>query len=225
MTQVPLTSGDGLVRNPPSKKKQSPVNVVRVWTTVVAVFVVVIIVVVVVRYIDSMSNQGSSSGHLSVIGMAGGNVTTVACGTTAGALYKESVSIPSLTVTVATNEFGLKVLPTLGGSSVALVEPPASGSACPTSGGFYVALANSAGTVIACESGPLVNGSAVWSSPTSDACANPVGAVLGSPITISIGQTFVVYMYGTGVVPPMAGAYTMQVYGIGGTIVSGSVDL
>jgi hypothetical protein len=46
-----------------------------------------------------------------------------------------------------------------------------------------------------------------------------------SPITLSEGQTFVVYMYGTDVVPPMAGAYWMQAFGLGNAIVAGSVDL
>ena len=154
------------------------------------------------------------------IGLAGSVPSNATCGTTSRALYFESVSITATSWTVTTNMFGVKVLPTAGGAAVTNVVPPSSGSACPANGGFYVTLVDAEGAVLACWSG-----GSVWTSPISGICANPKGASLGSPVTISGGQTLVVYMYGTGVVPPMAGAYTMQVYGQGCSIVSGSVDL
>jgi hypothetical protein len=118
----------------------------------------------------------------------------------------------------------LKVVPTAGGLPVTNVAPPASGSPCPATGGFYVSLNNSAGAALACWAGVMVTGAPVWSSPTSGSCTSPNGGPLGSPVTIMGGQTFVVYMYGSTYpgVPPMAGAYTLQPYGVD---FGGSVEL
>jgi hypothetical protein len=158
------------------------------------------------------------------LGMAAGASTSTACGTTPGALYIESVAITSTSSTITTNMLGLKVVPTVGGLPVKNVAPPASESPCPTTGGFYVSLNNSAGTAVACWAGVIVTGAPVWSSPTSGVCTNPNGGPLGSPITIMGGQTFVVYMYGSTYpgVPPMAGAYSLQPYGVN---FGGSVEL
>ena len=158
----------------------------------------------------------------------GGVPSSTACGTTAGALYQEAVPVTSTTGTITTNTLGLKMIPTAGGSAVTNVAPPSSGSPCPATGGFYVALNNSAGTIVACWTGVVVSGDPVWSSPTSGACANPNGAPLGSPITISAGDTLGAYMYGSTYpgVPPMAGAFSLQPYGTNGAYFStGGVDL
>jgi hypothetical protein len=157
--------------------------------------------------------------------LAGASPTTTVCGTTVSALYVESVSITSTYSTITTNMLGLKILPEAGGPVVPNVAPPAGGLACPASGGFYVALESTAGSVMACWSNGTASKAYAWSSPISGTCATPVGAILSSAITISGGERFVVCMYGSGVVPPMAGAYMMQAYGLGGTTVSGQVDL
>jgi len=192
----------------------------------IATVMVLVIVIALVAYILLLllvipSTPVDGSSKPATIGMAGGVPATMACGTTAGALYYESVSITSTSGTITTSTFGLKVVPTAGGYAVKNAVPPSSGSPCPTSGGFYVSLANAAGTAVGCWSG----GTGSWSTPTGGTCGNQAGSTLSSPVAIAGGQTFVVYMYGSSLVPPMAGAYTMQVYGIGGATVSGSVDL
>jgi hypothetical protein len=160
----------------------------------------------------------------SILGMTGGVPTTVACGSTVGALYKESVSITNSSSTFTTDTLGLKVVPTGGGSTVPDVAPPASGSPCPASGGYYVALEDPNGSEVACWTGVSAGGAPVWSSPYSYTCINPNGAVLGSPIAISEGQSLIVFMYGR-YVPPMGGTYTLQAYGLSYVDISGSVDL
>jgi hypothetical protein len=167
--------------------------------------------------------SGSCTGDCGLpitIGMVGGIPAPTTCGATASAMYHEGVSITSTSGSVSTNTFGLKVIPIEGGSDVPNVAPPVNGSACPTSGGFFVVLESAAGLVVACWTGGQA-----WSSPASDACPTLVGASLGVPVALTGGMTAVVYMYGASVVPPMAGAYTMQAYGLGGATVSGSVDL
>jgi hypothetical protein len=149
------------------------------------------------------------------------------CGTTPGALFFEPVTLTPITGTITTNMLGLRVIPTAGGEAVKNVAPPASGSPCPANGGFYASLNNSAGTAVACWAGVLVGGSPAWSSPTSGICANPNGAPLGSPITLTGSDTLGVYMYGSVYpgVPPMAGDFTLDAYGINGYSVSGSFVL
>jgi len=160
-----------------------------------------------------------------MLGMVGGTASTTACGTTPNALYIESVTMSSPSSMITTNTLGLRVIPDEGGLPVPNVASPASNSSCPTTGGFYVGLNDPAGNAVACWTNGSVSGSIVWVSPTSGACSNQNGEPLQSPITLSSGQTLVVCMYGKNVVPPMAGAYTMQAYGINGASVSGSVDL
>jgi hypothetical protein len=192
----------------------------------IAIVLAVIVVVGVVAYIalviiasrNAVCDCGSRP---TSIGMVGGVPTTAACGITTNALYTETVSVTSTWNTVTTSNLGLKIVPTDGGVAVNNVAPPASSSACPTSGGYYVSLENSADTVVACWSGGLI----AWSYPTSGACSNSVGAILSSAVTLQGGDSLVVYMYGTNVVPPMAGAYTMEAFGLSSSTVSGSVDL
>jgi hypothetical protein len=140
-------------------------------------------------------------------------------------MYYEGVPVSTSSSSLTTNTLGLKVIPSAGGPPVVDVAPPAKNSPCPTTGGFYVGLYDSAGNAVACWTNVSVGGSIVWVSPTSGVCSNPNGEPLQSPIILSSGQSLVVYMYGKNVVPPMAGAYTMQAYGINGASVSGSVDL
>jgi hypothetical protein len=160
------------------------------------------------------------------LGMAGSVPTSTACGTTAGALYFESVQVTGTSATITTNTLGLKVAPTSGEVAVTNLAPPASGSPCPTSGGFYVTLINAAAAIVACWTGVVASGSPVWSAPSGSPAAcpstNPTTAV--PVVTITSGQSFVVYMYGS-YVPPMAGTYTMVAFGLNGASVSGSVDL
>jgi len=199
------------------ESKKRPKGIV---IAIVIVIFIVLIPVSIVLYDDNSGYYACCSGPPLALGMVPSIPANTTCGTTAGALYYESVSISSTSGSITTNTLGLKVVPTQGGSVVANVPPPTRGSLCPTTGGFYIALVSPTGVEVACWTG-----GSVWTSPTAGVCAIPIGNVLGSPITLSRGQTLTVYMYGTGLVPPMEGAYALQAFGTDGHSVSGEADL
>jgi hypothetical protein len=218
--QAPAESLHGAYVREDSKKYRTLRNIF------IILVICVVVIAVLLAYLENANTRPAEGcGECGPPGWVGGLPSSTSCGTTADALYFESVSVTSTSTDFTTNTVGLKVIPTAGGLSVPNVEPPASGSPCPTRGGFYVALESSSGQSVACWTNVSVGGSLVWSSPTSGVCANPNGAALGSPITIDGGMSLIVYMYGAGVVPPMGGAYTMQAYGINGATVAGEVDL
>jgi hypothetical protein len=221
MTLDPPPTREYLAAMPPNERKSSHLKAIVL--VVILIMVIATLWVILSYVLVSCYGCGIGPRPLS-IGMAGGTPTTMACGTTANALYKESVSVTSTSGVITTNTLGLKVVPTAGGPNVANVAPPSSGSACPTTGGFYVALSDSGGTTIACLTGVVVGGSPVWSAPSGNSATcpstNPITAV--SSITINGGQTLVVYIYGEG---NPVGAFSMQAYGLGGATVSGLIDL
>jgi hypothetical protein len=208
--------------NPPLEKKRAGRKVV--ITYVIAIILIAGSIALIAYVIDPSnyySCPDSGCPPNGNIGMAASIPEKTACGTTVGALYIESVPITSVSSSyVTTSTLGLKIMPVSGGTAVVNVAPPANNSVCPSSGGFYASLQDEQGNVLACWSGGQE-----WSSPTHGACSNTAGPSIGSPITFASGQEFVVSMYGSGVVPPMAGAYTMYAYGINGATVTGAADL
>jgi flagellin-like protein len=193
--------------------------------------VAITVVLAAVLYVLVSGYLGSTGAKPSSLGMAGGLATTTTCGTTAGALYFESVSITSTSSTITTTTLGLKIIPAAGGLAFGNGNTIAAASACPAAGGYFVGLVSAAGTTLACWVGQTVASSPVWSTLSGSSCVTTTTAAattLGTAQTITGGETLVVYMYGTSnsnTVPPMSGAYTMQAYGLSGATVSGSVDL
>jgi hypothetical protein len=219
MTQdPPVSAGEARATHIRRERVRHPFPI-RILILLMIVIILVIVAVAAWLILNNVIYGSGPCGNTQCpVGWVGGVPTRTACGTTAGALYFESVSITSTPVTMTTNTLGLKVIPTAGGTSIPNVAPPAGGSPCPTSGGFYIVLERSYGAVLACWTGGTI-----WTSPIAGTCPSAVGAALASPITIVGGQSLVVYMYGASVVPPMADAYTLQTFGQSGTSIS--VDL
>jgi flagellin-like protein len=196
--------------------------------------VAITVVLAAVLYVLVSGYLGSTGSKPTTVGMVGGISATKPC--TAGTLYHESISITSTSGSVTTNTLGLKVVPTAGGLNVPNVAAGVSGATCPATatGGWYAALMSASGNAVACYTNGGGSGTPTWSQVPS---ALTVGGYpcVGTPITsapspavvVGGGQTLIVYMFGgtSNYVPPMAGSFTMQSYGLGGTTVSGSVDL
>jgi len=189
---------------------------------IIFVTIIVVISLATLALIYSNSNQSTTCNGcitISTVGMAGSIPSSAECGSDAGLVHYESISVTSTSSTVTTSTLGLKVIPTSGGIAVTISTPgawtSAGGGACPTSG-WWAELVSPAGSSMAwfqsaCQSAPC------WSASSG-------GTTATSAVALTGGQTIVVFITGQTPANP-AGAFTMQAYGLGGSTVSGSVDL
>jgi len=174
------------------KRKSSKRGVSPIIATILLVAITVVLAAVL--YILVSGYIGGTGSKPISVGLSPGTPAQSTCG--AATNYTEAVSVASVSGTLTTTGFGLRLVNSANGNAIA---PAAPSSGCPAAQSWFAQLESPGGAVLDTWVGS-------WTAASS--------------VTLSSGDIIVVNS-----AVPITGVATLSVYGVGGTSVSGSTSL